>query len=213
MFSPSDPYKRILHVYCGEFVGFYARLLAELLVGDTAAFLRTGKAGDGSLFGVLGYPLGIVGDADATFIAELARVYGIRSVEAKRQREAKHGAIQLCNGDLIDGRIKVLKGSKLESQLTQVQWKPDEFNQLVENKAQANNSTDCLVYGRKLIAHLFDSGSATDEAPIDRDVAKAPTAARRRAAPEPTPDEPTPDTDNTWWLKPSADFEEEDRWP
>ena len=209
VFSPSDPQKRILHVYCGEFVGFYARLFAELLVGDTDAYKRDGTYGEGSLFGVLGYPLGIVGDADATFIAELFRVYGIGSVEAKRQREQKHGAIELCNGDFVDGRIKVLKGSKLESQLQQVQWKADEFGGLTENKSQANNSTDCLVYGRKLIAHLFESGVAGDAKPAP-DVARAPASPRRQ--PVALPDEPEERTDDAWWLKPT-DYDGDDAWP
>lgn len=207
-FSPSDPQKRIFHVYCGEFVGFYARLFAELLVGDTDAWRTSNKYGEGSLFGVLGHPIGIVGDTDPTFLAEMLRVYGISGIEAKRRREEKHGAIELVNGDLVDGRIKILKGSKLESQITQVQWKSDEFNQLVENKAQANNSTDCLVYGRKLIAHLFESG-AVGEGEVKKPT-KTAVGVRRPGRVDTGPVEQPEQPD---WMTALAPDTHEDPWP
>jgi len=157
-FSPSDKGKRIFHVFCFEQTSFYARLLAGLLLGEE---LSTDKPS--GLFGQLGWPVGIVGDADEPFLAELANVYGIRGVAAKRDRNYKFGAIELVNGDLVDGRIRVLKGSKLEEQITQLQWITNEFGELKENKAQANHSTDCLVYGRRLIAHLFETGQVDEQ--------------------------------------------------
>lgn len=158
-FSPSDQAKRILHLFCVEKPGVYAKVLAELLLGED---LNTDKPG--GLIGQLGWPVGIVGDTDESFLAEMSNVYGVRAVAAKRNREAKFGAIELVNGDLIDGRIKILKGSKLEQQLMQLQWVVNEFGDLKENKSQANHSTDCLVYGRKLIAHLFESGQVSEAA-------------------------------------------------
>jgi hypothetical protein len=169
-FSPSDPSKTILHVFCFEKPKFYARPLAELLLGED---LSTDSPG--GLFGHLGWPVGSVGDTDEAFLAELANVYGVRAVQARRNREFKFGAIELVNGDLVDGRIKVLKGSHLEQQLLQLQWVTNEFGDLKENKAQPNHSTDCLVYGRKLIAHLFESGQVGAEDPQSK---------RRRATPE-----------------------------
>ena len=208
-FSPSDPKRQIFHVYCGEFVGYYARLFAELCVGDTEAWIRTSKPGEGSLFGVLGHPIGIVGDTDATFLAEMSKVYGIGGVEAKRQREQKHGAIELCNGDLIDGRIKILKGSRLEQQIGQVQWVADGFGMLSEDKRQANGSTDCLAYGRKLIAHLFDSGAVVAVDPA------SPPPKPREAAPAALPDRGQPswltERDQPEWLT-ALSGQEDDPW-
>lgn len=157
-FSPTDPHKRILHLFCVEKPGVYAKVLAELLLGDALDHKKPG-----GLFGQLGWPVGIVGDTDESFLAEMRNVYGVPGVAAKRNREAKFGAIELVNGDLVDGRIKILKGSKLEQQVMQLQWVVNEFGDLKENKSQENHSTDCLVYGRKLIAHLFESGQVSEE--------------------------------------------------
>ncbi len=151
--SPTDPKKMIYHVFGFEQTEFYARRLAQLLLGEG---LNTDKPG--GLFGAIGWPVGTVIDSDKAFIDELKNVYGIQAIQADRRRDFKFGAIELANGDFVDGRIKVLKGSKLAQQLGQLQWVTNEFGELKENKAQANHSTDCLVYGRKLIAHLFETG-------------------------------------------------------
>lgn len=151
--SPSDPDKRILHVFGFEKKGMYAKPVAELLLGEGHNADRPGGC-----IGYTGWPVGSVIDSDDAIIQELANVYGIRCLKAERKMGYKFGAIELVNGDLIDGRIKILKGSKLEEQLLQLQWVSNEFGELKENKAQPNHSTDCLVYGRKLIAHLFETG-------------------------------------------------------
>lgn len=204
-FSPSDPLKRIYHVLCYEQKRLYARQVACLLLGTrdtdaTRAFaIATQRVDDtnaplpepclpdapGALspYGVLGWPVGGVCDSDQTFIDELWRVYGIRCVQAKRQREEKHGAIELLNGDLVAGRLKILKGSPLEEQMRALQWDHDEYQQLREPKGKKDHSADCATYARKLIAHLFESG-AVGEAKPDA----PPTRGRHapmRAEPEP----------------------------
>lgn len=191
-FSPTDPKKRIYHVLCYERKRLYARQVACLLCGardsgGMESVLREAEVDDPeqlpvprmpdrpdpqSPYGILGYPIGGVCDSDMTFIDELWKVYGIRCVQAKRNREEKHGAITLMNGDLVDGRMKVLAGSHLEEQMRSLQWIPDEFGRLQENKKQPCGSSDTATYGRRLIAHLFESGQVAAPEPKD---AKRPT--------------------------------------
>lgn len=168
-FSPQDAQRRIFHVFAFERQEMYARLVAELLLGEAEvqAFLASGKFPQkfGGIFGAIGsWPDGLVHDGDENFIAELANVYGIKFVKADRKPDAKVGGVELCNGDLVDGRILILRDSPLEKQITVLQWKEDDFGSKKEDKAQANHSTDTLIYGRKLVANLFESGVVVQEA-------------------------------------------------
>lgn len=158
-FSPSDTTKTIWHVFWFERTKMHAEPIAKLLIGDA---LKHEKPS--GLFGIIGWPDGMVMDTDPAHIDELQSVYGIRMVKADRKKDYKLGAIELVNGDLIEGRIKIIKDSPLAQQLAQLQWRTDEFGQVSENKAQANHSADTLIYGRLLIAHLFESGAITAEA-------------------------------------------------
>lgn len=187
-FSPRDPERRFRHVFGFERTKMYAKPTAELLVGEPATE-RVLKGGDhGKLEGVLGHtgwPDGFIADMDQAELDELSNVYGIRIAKAERNRDYKFGAIELVNGDLVDGRIQVLKDSALEKQLLQLQWKPDENGTLKEDAAQANHSTDSLIYARRAVAHMLTSeppppkkgGGApprtapTDDAPPDEDPA------------------------------------------
>jgi len=181
-FSPTDPLKRIFHVLCYERKRLYARQVACLLLGtrEKASPDRVIAANDDasapepcdpntpealSPYGLLGWPIGGVCDSDMTLIDELQKVYGIRCVQAKRQREEKHGAIELLNGDLVDGRFKAMKDSPLEAQMLSLQWLTDEFGQLREPKGKPDHSADTACYGRKLIAHLFESGAVGAKPP------------------------------------------------
>jgi hypothetical protein len=167
-FAPSDPKRNIWHVYSYERTKLYAKPVAEFLIGaDAVERMITGRIAEpySGVFGLTGWPDGIVADADQAFIDELANVYGIMAEKAEKKIDYKLGAIELVNGDLIDGRIKVIKGSPLEHQLIGLQWATNENGRLMENKAQANHSTDCLIYGRRLIATLFENGTITDKKP------------------------------------------------
>jgi hypothetical protein len=157
-FAPADKTRRIFHVGAFERTGMYGKLIAELLIG---AELDTGKPG--GVLGVIGWPDGMIIDADQALIDELANVYGVRVAKAERKMDQKMGSIELVNGDLIEGRIKILKGSPLDKQIRVLQWKPDEYGNPREDKAQANHSTDTLVYARRMIATLFGSGAVTSE--------------------------------------------------
>ncbi len=153
-FAPRDPAKRIIHTFAFEKQGMHAKPIAELLIGPN---LNPEKPE--GLFGIIGWPDGMVIDSDQALIDELANVYGIRCKKAEKKADYKFGAIELVNGDLLEGRIWILKGSPLATQVGELQWKPDEYGNPREDKAQANHSTDCLVYGRREIANLFESGA------------------------------------------------------
>jgi hypothetical protein len=164
-FSPQDPDRRIFHTFSFERMGMYAREIAKLLLGADENAPNGCHPPDKprGLIGITGWPIGSVLDGDQNLIDELANVYGLRFVKAIKVAEYKFGAVELVNGDLVDGRQKILKGSPLEKQITTLQWKPDDFGNSREDKAQANHSTDCLIYGRRLVAHLFESGSVSQD--------------------------------------------------
>lgn len=229
-FSPSDPSKRIYHVLCHEQKQLYARKVACLLLGvrDTDAVqafaVATQRVDDSgaplpeprmpdtpdplSPYGVLGYPIGGVCDSDQSFIDELAKVYGVRCVQAKRSRDEKHGAIELLNGDLVEGRLKVLKGSPLEDQMRSLQWVEDGFGMLREPKGEPDGSSDTATYGRKLIAHLFESGAVGESKPV-----KTTPDVRRAPRPEPI-DEPATAPEPEWLSALSdTDYSEDAPWP
>jgi hypothetical protein len=157
-FAPRDPRRRIVHTFAFERQGMYARPIAEMLIGPELDHQKLG-----GIVGLIGWPDGMVIDADQNTIDELSNVYGIRCRKADRNRDYKYGAVELVNGDLVDGRIWIIKGSPLARQIAVLQWKPDEFGNPREDKAQANHSTDTLIHGRKLIAHLFDTGTVAQE--------------------------------------------------
>jgi hypothetical protein len=177
-FSPQDRERRIIHVFSFERMGMHARPIAQLVLGADDALPNGCRPPDSpqGLIGLTGWPVGFVIDSDQNLIDELANVYGVRVVKALKPAEYKYGAVELVNGDLIDGRIKILKDSPLAKQISVLQWKPDDFGNNREDKAQANHSTDCLIYGRKLIAHLFESGSVAQDSakPVSKGAYKDP---------------------------------------
>lgn len=199
-FAPTDPHRRIVHTFSFERVEMYARPIAELLIGKeyVEAMLRGEPLpAMGGLFGALGgWPVGLVMDADLAVIDELKNVYGIQVQKAEKRADYKFGAIELVNGDLVDGRIWVIEGSPLEVQLQQLQWKVDDFGKPRENKAQANHSTDTLVYGRLLISQLFETGVVAAEGKTVTSTYSDPSGlagAAREPEPVPKP-RPAPDS-------------------
>lgn len=158
--SPSDPSRTIYHVYGFEQVGMYARRIAILMLGPRIEKnLEEAHAEPGGIIGALGqWPTGMESDIKQlgqNILDELSQVYGIKFLPADQQ--GKLAAIELVNSDLTDGRLKILKGSILAKQLLDLQWVKDEYGFPREDKGQANHSTDCLVYGRRLLARLFSS--------------------------------------------------------
>lgn len=160
-FSSSDAARRVFHVWGYEKTKMYPQAIAHLLIGEELDHVKP----DGVL-GEIGWPDAMVADLAGngeSIVEELTRVYGLAVVAAEKRH--KFSAIEVVNGDLVDGRLKVLKGSLLERQLLSLQWKADDFGQLKENKAQANHSTDCLVYARRAIGSLISAGTVTITAP------------------------------------------------
>jgi len=152
-FSYSDPTRTLYHVYEVYRTRMYAQAIAKLLIGEDLNHDRYG-----GIIGVLGWPDAMVGDfagAGGALLAELSTVYGITIAAADKPYKYKDNAIELVNSDLHDGRIKVLKGSALATELTTLQWVVDQYGKRAENKAQANHATDAAMYIRNALAVLL----------------------------------------------------------
>lgn len=204
--APIDPKRTLYHVFEFEKPEMYAQPIAQLWLGmDEKSPLGVRKHEDpGGLVGALGWPAGAVSDLAGngdSVLLELKRVYGIPIAAA--EKKGKFAAFELFNGHLVDGRIKILKGSKLAEQLTQLQWVENEVGEIRENKAQANHSADAALYCIRLIGHLFSTGDAAGPPP------KSPSSQR---AAERDPDvDPAPE-DETERLLASATYDDPDDW-
>lgn len=151
IFAYSLTENRLYHVYEFEKRGMYAQTIAQVLLGEK---LDTEKP-TGAI-GVTGWPDGMVADTAGlgdALLDELKNVYGV-AIEAAAKRD-KFDSIELFNGDLVDGRIRILKGSHLEEQLMSLQWAVDDVGRLKENKGQRNDCTDAAIYARRRAAHQF----------------------------------------------------------
>lgn len=149
--SPSDPEKKLYHVYEFNKPGMYARTIAELLIGEDLDHDRMG-----GVIARSGWPDAIVADTaglGGSFLDELANVYGVRVKPAEKRQ--KHDSIELFNGDLLDGRIKIMRDSMLEEQLLNLQWAEDDFGRLREHKSMRNDCTDAAIYARREAQHLL----------------------------------------------------------
>jgi len=174
-FSPDDPHRQLLHVY--EFTGkeMYPRRIAEHLLGEDLDHKNiTGPIRD------TGWPTGHVADSEGLgqgYLDELRNVHGI--FIKKADKKDKLGKIELFNGDLLDGRIKILKGSKLETQLTSLQWYVDDHGRLRERAGDKNDATDGALYARNEAHHQFGSAPAAQK-PSPRTPAGVEMAMRDR---------------------------------
>jgi hypothetical protein len=167
-FSPTDLQRRIWHVMYLERTGWYAQLIAGIVAGPKSVerLVQGGQLEPlGGVLGEIGWPDASVMDTDGSTLAELKNVYGLSFKKADREANAKKGSIELVNGEFHEKRLFIIKGSPLEDQLTQLKWKEDINGRLKEDPRQANHSTDTLVYGRKEIAILFETGVVTPERP------------------------------------------------
>lgn len=164
-FSYDDPSHTIYHVFCFEAPALYAQLIANLLIGPERRHEE--PAG---LIGALGvWPNVLVADpahqmAEA-ILAELLNVYHIHIEPAQKGFRYKVGAIEVVNGELDAGRIKVLKDSELEDQLVDLQWDENRTGQQIERKGQPNHSADCLIYARAALATFISDGAAAPTPP------------------------------------------------
>lgn len=171
----SDPYcleifaynmqtRTLYHVYEFSKKGMFAKTIAELMIGeDCVERIVKGETIDtpeGVMKGI-GWPEGSVADCaglGGAMLDELRNVYGIHIKPAEKKN--KHDAIQLFNGDLIDGRIKILKDSLLEKQLLHLQWDTDQWGNLKEPKSERNDAADAAIYARREAQHQFGEEAA-----------------------------------------------------
>jgi hypothetical protein len=153
-----DTSKTLWHVFeLHTLERMYPRKLAELFLGEA---LDHGRPE--GLFGRLGWPdamIADIGSLGGLVLEELANTYGI-AIEPARYRD-RHDAIESFNGDLIDGRLKVLKGSVLETQLMNLQWDLDRYGMLAKSKRQRDDAADAACYARAKAAHLLAEAQAT----------------------------------------------------
>jgi hypothetical protein len=164
-FSPSDTERNIYHRFSFEKTHLYEQKIAQLLIGED---LNHEHPPSTSVIGNTGWPDAMVADMGDGPLAELQNVYGIRITPVQKGFKYKFPAVEVVNGDLIDGRLHILKGSPLEQQMMELQWVANEFGVLSENKAQANHSTDTLIYGRAAIGTLISAGNLTTDKPKPR---------------------------------------------
>lgn len=197
-FSPTDPWRRFFHVFSFEKRRMYPRTIAELLIGEEAVSARLrGEVYTeyGGLFGLTGWPVSAVADLAGLgemVTDELARVYGIKFKAAAKKD--KPGAIEVFNGDLVDGRMFILADSPLEQQLASLQWKPDEYDVPKEDKAVANHSADSATYIRTELGAMFKGDAADVPAAQEGEIPAVPrpdqpiAKAAKRAEPTKKPD-------------------------
>jgi len=154
-FSYSDPSRTLYHVYEIYRTRMYANAIAKLLLGDDLNHEKPG-----GIIGAIGWPDAMVGDfagSGGALLAELQMVYGITIKAADKPYRYKDNAIELGNSDLYDGRIKIMKGSKLAEEMSALQWVQDAQGKRKENPSQANHACDAWLYIRNELAAMLPS--------------------------------------------------------
>jgi hypothetical protein len=162
-FSPSDRTRTIYHRLCFGQAKMYAQIIAHKMIG-----VDLDHSEPAGIIGAIGeWPNAMVADSIHAMakmvLAELGNVYGIKIEPAVKGYHYKYGAIEVVNGDLVDGRIKILKGSALEKQLQDLQWGLSKSEEQIERKDQPNDHPDSLVYARCVIATLITAIGDGDE--------------------------------------------------
>lgn len=96
----------------------------------------------------------LVGDFDALGDAVLEQMmdeYGLPIERAEKRDKRDH--IELLNGDLVDGRCKLLPDTNLVRQMATIQW--DDKNPLKEKPQPHNDCADAFVYLWRRTRHHF----------------------------------------------------------
>lgn len=109
------------------------------------------------------YPVAIVGDVahlGGMVLDEILLKVG-HKVEVAHKAD-KFGHMELVNGDLVDGRMRVLRNSELAKQMGELQW--DETGRK-ENKAQRNDCCDSALYARGAIIKFLSHTDPVADAP------------------------------------------------
>jgi hypothetical protein len=161
--SPTDPTRTIYHRMGIERTKMHAELIAKALIGDELDHDKPG-----GIIGAIGeWPVVMVADQAhqmaQAILAELSNVYSLHIEPAQKGFRYKVGAIEVVNGDLVDGRLKVLKDSELEAQMIDLQWDETKGGELMERKSQPNHSTDSAIYARMAISKFISTGGREPE--------------------------------------------------
>lgn len=156
--SYTDPSREMWHI--GEFYKTKQRTkaVATMLIGEG---LDAGKPG--GIIGELGWPDFMVGDFSGQgdrFIEDMRVDYGIPIKAVDKHPKYKDPAIEIANGDMFDGRFRILAESKLAGELVGLQWVIDASGKRMENPNQPNHGCDALLYFRVSVTALLPSAAA-----------------------------------------------------
>lgn len=148
----SEQLKELRHVYDYKAPGMDAQTFAEEIVGIIDDY---------------GQPDMIVGDfaggSSKMILKMLNERYGL-AIQPAEKRE-KNDYIELINGDFLSGRIKIIKGSELETELCGLQWDLSNdakhvlarTGRLREDPKCPNHLCDSLLYIWRWSYHFYSS--------------------------------------------------------
>lgn len=142
----------LYHVYEYERPELHPTEIAKVLIGPKL----DAKNPDGVIHKEIGWPDAMVADTShlgGSILDELLHVHRIPIAEADRRQ--KHDAIELLNGDLLEGKVKILKGSSLEKQFQHLRWQTNKYGERKEPRGERNDCADAAIYARKAAHHQF----------------------------------------------------------
>lgn len=147
--SPHDPKKMLYHVYEFSSQGMYSDKVAKLFLGP-----KKDAGNPKGLIGHTNWPAVMVADIqnNLALFDQLSNVNGLNFTKAEKRD--KHSSYENFNGDLLEGRIKIMKGSELELQLMTLQFITDELGGISEDTAARNDLADSALYARNEASHL-----------------------------------------------------------
>jgi hypothetical protein len=153
-FSYTDPRRALWHIHEVYLTRQYANTIAKLLIGEALDHKKYG-----GIIGALGeWPVAMVGDfarSGHQLLEELSNVYGIPITAADKPYHLKANSIELANSMLVEGQVKLLKGSNVAREMTTLQWVVDRFGKRMETPGQDNHGSDAFIYLRDALASLL----------------------------------------------------------
>ena len=164
----ADPFALVILAYSDDSTDLYQ--VYEYTVPKRHNFTSTqiGELLQG-LVQMTGQPLAMISDHShlgASILAEIQSRFGFYIEGAARGHNEKIDAIELTNGDLIDGRLRLFEkpGIKNQTMEQMVTLQLDESG-VREIKSQANHLTDALIYARTKCLH-YHGRPADDPGPV-----------------------------------------------
>jgi hypothetical protein len=164
----ADPFALVILAYSDDSTDLFQ--VYEYTVPKRQNFTST-QIGEllNSLIAMTGYPLAMISDHShlgASILAEIQSRFGLYIEGAARGHSEKTDAIELTNGDLVDGRLKLFDKPGVNNQTMgqMVTLQLDESG-VREIKSQANHLTDALIYARTKCLHYHAQPAATPPPP------------------------------------------------